>query len=96
MLIEAWSLDRVTVLFAWLVWPWPLLVASVLVVRLLNRDEQIAQGPVADVFRYLTGNSVASFFGYGAVFALAGVGAVACSVAVHRVVGSEADPPVER
>lgn len=78
-LIERLDLDRTSFLLVSIVGPWPVLLASLFGVLLLNEGEQIATGPVADVFRYLTGSSVASFFGYGALFTLAGAGAVALS-----------------
>lgn len=78
-LIERSDLDRTTFLLVSIAGPWPVLLATLFGVLLLNQGEQIATGPVADVFRYLAGGSFASFFGYGALFTLAGAGAVALS-----------------
>lgn len=78
-LIEWLDLDRTTVLLVSIVAPWPVLLASLFGVLLLDQGEQVLAGPVADVFTYLAGRSFASLAGYGADFALAGVGAVALS-----------------
>lgn len=83
--IEWMDLDRTTVGLVSLAAPWPVLLASLFAVLLVNRGEPVPTGPVADVFRFLTGDTVGSFFGYGAAFALAGLGAVALSAWVDRL-----------
>lgn len=83
--ITAWAfivwldLDRTTFILVSVVAPWPLLLASLYTVLLLNQEDTLLTGPVADVFTYLAGRSFASLFGYGADFMLAGIGAVALS-----------------
>jgi hypothetical protein len=77
--IEALRLDRITFLFVAFVIPWLVSYAILLVILLLNRDKQIPSGVVADAFGYLTEWTSADVFGYGALFFIAGVGAVALS-----------------
>lgn len=83
-LVNRSGVDRIGFLFASFVWPWVVFVASFLVVLLLNNDEQIPQGPLADVVRTLWGDSwfwgatipEASAVAYPAVFMLSGIAAV--------------------
>lgn len=84
LLIELLEIDRTTFFLASIVVPWPVLLASLFGVLLLNQGEQIPRGPVADVFRYLIGD-VGSFLGYGAMFMLVGVGAVGVSKKFHEL-----------
>jgi hypothetical protein len=73
-LIDRGRVDRTSFLLVSLIWPWPLLIGLLMLVLLLNQGEQIARGPLADVFRAITADWPGSIFGYGAVFAGAGIG----------------------
>lgn len=89
ILIERRDIDRTSFGLVAVVWPWPVLFASLFGFLLLHRGQQIPRGPVADVFRFLIGG-VEGFFRYGALFALAGVAAVGVSRAVEAR-GGQAD-----
>lgn len=78
LLVERAVIDRMSFLLVSLVWPWLLLFGLLFTLLLLNEGEQIPQGPAADVFRSLT-SGWPGFFGYAAVFAVAGLAAVGLS-----------------
>lgn len=77
-LIDRGAVDRTSFLLVSVIWPWILLVGTLLGLLLVNRNEPIPQGPAADVFRFLT-TGWPGFFGYGAVFAVAGIAVVLVS-----------------
>lgn len=89
---ERWSLDRITFAVALVVWPWVLYFGTIFGVLLLNREELIAQGPVARLVRtlyghhWIWGSEPPMEFAYGVAFMLAGLGAVAIASLRHRQV----------
>jgi len=72
-LIDRDRIDRTSFLLVSLIWPWPLLFGLLVLVLLLNQGEQIARGPLANVFRAVTTDWPGSLIGYGAVYAGTGV-----------------------
>lgn len=92
VLIEYLKIDRTSFALVGVAWPWPVLFAALIGFLLLHRDEQVPQGPLADVFRFLIGGAE-SFFLYGALFALAAIGAVAASKAVESRAAQDARVP---
>lgn len=85
--LELLEFDRLTFFFASFVWPWMVFLATLFVVLLLNKGEQIPEGPVADVVHTLWGNSQVwgttpsdSALAYPATFMVAG----GISVGIHR------------
>lgn len=88
--VERLSLDRITFAFASFVWPWVVFFTALFGVLLLNEGEQIPEGPVANLVRTLYGDhwiwrgEPTTEFAYGAVFMIAGLGAVAVSEFLER------------
>lgn len=78
ILIERLELDRTTFSLVAIAIPWPVLFTALIGFLLLHRGQQIPQGLLADVFRFLIGD-VEGFFAYGALFTIAGVGAAGVS-----------------
>lgn len=92
VLIESLEMDRTSFAMVGVAWPWPVLYAALIGFLLLHRDEQVPQGPLADVFGFLIGGAE-SFFLYGALFALATIGAVGASKAVESRTAHDAHVP---
>jgi len=90
VVVERLSLDRITFAFALFVWPWIVFFTALFGILLLNEGEQIPEGPIANVVRtlygshWIWGTEQTTQFAYGAVFTIAGLGAIAISALLER------------
>jgi|GEM_PF-5484523 len=83
LLIDLGDLDGVNLLLASIVLPWPILLAGVQIVLLLNPGEPIPSGPAGAVLDLLIG-SVGDFFVYAAAYGVAGAGAFGLATLLRR------------
>lgn len=93
LLVEPEAMDPTSFLLVSLVWPWALLIGLLFALLLLNQGEQIPEGPVAEVYRLLARSWPGQFFGYGAVFAAAGVAAIGVSRRYRRLASRDGRLP---
>lgn len=83
LLIDLRDLDGVNLALASILLPWPVLLAAVQVVLLLNPGEPVPSGPAAALLDLLIA-SVGDFFVYAAAYGIAGVAAFGLAILLRR------------